>query len=78
MKPFEDKLKNISKSDFPTTGPWAFLRDWESPITEEKLEVLSSRGKKDAKVRFPPSSLFSSPFALLDLLGKVHTERCKS
>ncbi|KAL7414292.1 histidine phosphatase superfamily [Mrakia frigida] len=49
MKPFEDKLKNLSKSAFPTTGPWAFLKDWESPITEKKLEVLSARGKRDAK-----------------------------
>lgn len=50
MKPFEDKLKNLSSSAFPTKGPWAFLKDWESPLTEKKLEKLSDRGKRDAEV----------------------------
>ncbi|OCF61165.1 hypothetical protein L486_00810 [Kwoniella mangroviensis CBS 10435] len=49
MKPFIDKIQNIPKEDLPKAGPWKFLRDWDTPIKEETLEVVSPQGKKDAK-----------------------------
>lgn len=55
MKPFEDKLKNLSSTAIPKYGPWAFLQGWKSPINEGNLEDLSERGEHDAKVRLPPT-----------------------
>ncbi|WWD03521.1 hypothetical protein V865_001574 [Kwoniella europaea PYCC6329] len=49
MKPFIDKIRNIPKENLPKEGPWKFLRDWDTPIKEETLEVVSPQGKKDAK-----------------------------
>jgi acid phosphatase len=50
MGPFIEKIKGMDKAKLPSVGEWAFLQDWESPIVEEKLEVLGDRGKRDAKV----------------------------
>jgi acid phosphatase len=50
MGPFIEKVKGMDKGDLPEDGDWAWLRDWECPIVEENLEVLSGRGKSDAKV----------------------------
>lgn len=41
----------MDKRKIPESGEWAFLRGYESPIVEENLEMLSERGRKDAKVR---------------------------
>jgi hypothetical protein len=44
MGPFIEKIKAMDKGDLPDRG------DWECPIVEENLEVLSERGRRDAKV----------------------------
>lgn len=52
MGPFIAKIKRI-RTEEPEKipqGEWAFLREWESPIVEDKVEVLSERGKGDARV----------------------------
>ncbi|ORY25534.1 histidine phosphatase superfamily [Naematelia encephala] len=49
MGPFIHKIGNLSTDDLPDSGEWSFLREWETPIVEERLEELSGRGKKDAK-----------------------------
>jgi hypothetical protein len=51
MGPFIAKINGTDKSKLPSTGPWSFLREYESPIVEDKLEKISDRGKNDAKVR---------------------------
>lgn len=65
MKPFEDKIANLSRKAFPKYGPWAFLENWSSPINEDNLEELSARGEHDAKVSpttpVPPFSSFKRP-----------------
>jgi len=53
MYPFIKKIKDLqgNHSDIlPSSGEWSFLREWETPIIEERLEVLSKSGKRDAKV----------------------------
>ena len=50
MGPFVEKIYAADPETLPSSGPWAFLRDWECPINEENLEKVSDRGKKDAKV----------------------------
>ncbi|OCF38157.1 hypothetical protein I316_00381 [Kwoniella heveanensis BCC8398] len=49
MQPFIAKIADMDKSKIPEDGEWAFLRDWQTPIVEEKLEQVSEQGKKDAK-----------------------------
>ncbi|KAL7420078.1 hypothetical protein Q5752_005043 [Cryptotrichosporon argae] len=49
MGPFVDKVARIDRAALPAQGPWAFLREWETPIVENKLEKLSERGRRDAK-----------------------------
>jgi hypothetical protein len=52
MGPFIEKIKRI-RDEHPEKipqGEWAFLGEWESPIKEDKVEVLSERGKADALV----------------------------
>ncbi|RXK39846.1 hypothetical protein M231_02903 [Tremella mesenterica] len=52
MSPFIQKIHNITISEprlLPSSGPWAFLRQWETPIVEKTLEKISPRGRKDAK-----------------------------
>jgi acid phosphatase len=56
MEPFITKIKKLQKKGkkegvLPKKGDWAFLRDWKSPIVEDKLEKLSERGRQDAEVR---------------------------
>jgi len=63
MEPFMAKIKKLQKKGgkrgkkgkkegvLPKKGDWAFLRDWKSPIVEDKLENLSERGRQDAEVR---------------------------
>lgn len=63
MEPFITKIKKLQKNGgkrgkkgkkegvLPKKGDWAFLRDWKSPIVEDKLEKLSERGRQDAEVR---------------------------
>lgn len=46
-------------------GEWAFLGEWESPIVEDNLEIISQRGKEDANylgkyIRQQYDSLFPS------------------
>jgi hypothetical protein len=50
MGPFIKKIEEADKSKLPEAGPWAFLRDYKSPIVEDRLEKVSDRGKLDAKV----------------------------
>lgn len=53
MKPFIDKIYAIQKDQkerLPEEGEWSWLREWKSPIDDEKLEVVSEQGKKDATV----------------------------
>lgn len=55
MSPFIRKIQKLQKSKkgkklLPSQGEWAFLREWDTPIVEETLEVVSDRGKRDAKV----------------------------
>ena len=50
MGPFIEKIKGMDRDKLPRSGEWAFLRDWESPIVEERLEELSERGRRDSKV----------------------------
>lgn len=55
MEPFIKKMKKLQhskkgKKSLPKKGDWAFLRDWESPIGDDNLEVLSEQGKTDARV----------------------------
>jgi len=52
MGPFITKINDTDKSKLPSTGPWSFLREYESPIVEDTLEKISDRGKNDAKVRY--------------------------
>jgi hypothetical protein len=52
MGPFIEKIKKIREENpekIPE-GEWAFLKEWETPIVEDKVEVLSERGKEDAHV----------------------------
>lgn len=52
MQPFIKKISKLDKAAFPSNKrhPWYFLRNWKTPIVEDKLEVLSDNGKRDAKV----------------------------
>lgn len=52
MGPFIKKINSTDPAKLPHNGPWAFLRNYESPIVEETLEKISDRGKNDAKVGF--------------------------
>ena len=66
MGPFIEKLKSFDKSNLPQWGDWSFLRDWESPLSEDTLEELGERGKRDAKflgryMREQYGSLFPDP-----------------
>ncbi|WRT70288.1 uncharacterized protein IL334_007286 [Kwoniella shivajii] len=68
MKPFIDKIDSYKKDQrgkLPKKGEWAFLNEWDTPIKEETLEVVSDQGKKDAKflgkyIREQYDSLFPS------------------
>ncbi len=66
MEPFIGKIKQLREKTstsgaIPEHGEWSFLRDWETPIVEDKLEVLSGSGKRDAKVGGSPFSRYASP-----------------
>jgi acid phosphatase len=50
MDPFIQKIYSMDKDQLPGEGEWSWLRDWQCPIVEENLEVISDRGKRDAKV----------------------------
>lgn len=52
MGPFIEKIKKIREEtpEKMPSGEWAFLREWESPIVEDRLEEISERGKEDANV----------------------------
>jgi hypothetical protein len=50
MQPFIEKVAQFDKSKLPDNGPWGFLKTWQTPIVEEKLEEISDRGKNDARV----------------------------
>lgn len=52
MGPFIEKIKKIREENTEKLpeGEWAFLKEWETPIVEDKVEVLSERGKEDAHV----------------------------
>ncbi|WWC91642.1 uncharacterized protein L201_006588 [Kwoniella dendrophila CBS 6074] len=65
MKPFIEKIANIDRSKLPQKGKWKFLNDWQCPISDDTLEVVSPQGKKDAKflgkyIRDQYSPLFPS------------------
>ncbi|KAI9638280.1 histidine phosphatase superfamily [Dioszegia hungarica] len=68
MGPFIEKIKRI-RDEHPEKipqGEWAFLGEWESPIKEDKVEVLSERGKADSLylgqyIRQQYNSLFPPP-----------------
>jgi acid phosphatase len=47
MEPFVEKLKNTTV-DWRRAGPLAFLAKWQSPISEEELEDLTTIGKLEA------------------------------
>ncbi|WVR07739.1 hypothetical protein IAU60_004782 [Kwoniella sp. DSM 27419] len=74
MQPFIKKIAEMDKEKIPAEGEWKFLRDWQTPIVEENLEVVSKQGKKDAKflgkyIRKQYDSLFPSK--------KTHTDKKK-
>ncbi|ODN92151.1 hypothetical protein L198_05824 [Cryptococcus wingfieldii CBS 7118] len=48
MEPFIEKIKAMDKNKMPSDGEWAFLRNWESPISEDVLEKVSQRGEDDS------------------------------
>jgi acid phosphatase len=47
IEPFTDKLKNTT-ADWRAAGPLAFLRNWQSPISDEDVEDLTSVGRLEA------------------------------
>jgi len=70
IEPFVEKLGNTSV-DWRSAGPLAFLSKWQSPITEEELEDLTTIGKLesyklgvDVRLRYPslrdPSKVWTS------------------
>lgn len=55
MSPFIRKIQKLQKDKkgknlLPSKGEWSFLREWDTPIVEKTLEVVSDRGKNDARV----------------------------
>ncbi|KAF1947257.1 repressible acid phosphatase [Clathrospora elynae] len=59
IEPFTDRLKNTT-ADWRRAGPLAFLAKWQSPITDEELEDLTSVGRLesyklgvDVRLRYP-------------------------
>lgn len=59
IEPFTEKLKNTT-ANWRGAGPLAFLQHWESPISDEELEDLTSVGRLqayklgvDVRLRYP-------------------------
>jgi acid phosphatase len=59
IEPFVEKLKNTTV-DWRSAGPLAFLAKWQSPISDEDLEDLTTIGKLesyklgvDVRLRYP-------------------------
>lgn len=70
IEPFVQKLRNTT-TDWQGAGPLAFLRNWQSPISDDELEDLTALGKLesyklgvDMRLRYPnlrdPSMLWTS------------------
>lgn len=70
IEPFTDKLKNTT-ANWRSAGPLEFLARWQSPITDEELEDLTSIGRLesyklgvDVRLRYPsfkdPKSVWTS------------------
>jgi acid phosphatase len=70
IEPFTDKLKNTT-ANWRSAGPLEFLARWQSPITDEELEDLTSIGRLesyklgvDVRLRYPsfkdPQSVWTS------------------
>ncbi|KAI4929741.1 uncharacterized protein J4E92_005407 [Alternaria infectoria] len=59
IEPFTDKLKNTT-ADWRSAGPLSFLSKWQTPISDEELEDLTSVGRLqsyklgvDVRLRYP-------------------------
>ena len=70
IEPFVDKLRNTTV-DWRSAGPLAFLEKWQSPISDEELEDLTTVGRLesyklgvDVRLRYPglkdPSKVWTS------------------
>lgn len=70
MSPFVTRLQEHRQAGapLPTDGPLAFLQDWQSPVRDDNLELLTKFGAQDATTQgrrirklhphlFPPAKL---------------------
>lgn len=49
FEPFLKQFKKYKKSKIPAHGSLAFLRDWESPVSEDNMEEFTEPGARDAE-----------------------------
>jgi acid phosphatase len=70
IEPFVGKLRNTT-TDWQAAGPLAFLQHWQSPISDDEIEDLTTLGKLesyklgvDVRLRYPglkdPSKVWTS------------------
>lgn len=49
FEPFLKQLKKYKTSKIPKRSSLAFLRDWQSPVSEDNMEEFTEPGAKDAE-----------------------------
>lgn len=49
FEPFLEQLEKYKKSKIPKDASLAFLKDWQSPVSEDNMEEFTEPGARDAE-----------------------------